>query len=370
MKKIAIVLNSSWPAYNFRMNLARKLKYNGYNVCFIAKRDDEKYCKLIEKEFELYSLDIDVKGINPINDLKTIFSLYKIYKLIKPDVVLNFTIKANIYSSIVAGAMGIKSISNITGLGTIFIKQNLITKIAKLLYKIALNCNDKVFFQNNDDKNLFLESNLVQKNKVNLIPGSGVDINKFKPIKKTEDGIFKFLLVARLLTDKGIIEYINAIKIIQNKYIKVKFQLLGAVGVENKTAIGKIELETWVDDALIDYLGTTDNVQDIIADCNCVVLPSYREGTPRSLLEAAAMEKPIIATNAVGCKEVVDDGINGYLCEVKNARDLADKMEMMINLSEEDRISMGKFGRKKIIEQFDENIVINKYLKSIEEILR
>ena len=368
MKKIAIVLNSSWQAYNFRLNLARALKEYGYKVVFIAPYD-KKYSDLLKNEFDFYNIDIDPKGINPINDFKTMISLYKLYHNITPDLVLNFTIKPNIYSSLVAGILNIKAISNISGLGTIFIKQSIITKIAKLLYKVALGINSIVFFQNNDDKTLFIENNLVFKKKTDLLPGSGVDLNKFIPIEKEDDGVFRFLLIARLLKDKGILEFIDAIKMIKNKYYNVEFQILGAVGVANKTAISNEELSIWIDSGLVNYLGTTDNVQSIIAKADCVVLPSYREGTPRSLLEACAMKKPIITTDVVGCKEVVDDCVNGYLCEVKNAKDLASKMEMMINLPNKQRKKMGEAGRKKVINEFDENIVINKYLETIKEVL-
>jgi len=370
MIKIAIVLNNSWYAYNFRLNLARDLKTNGYEVIFIAPYD-EKYSELIKKEFLFFHVDINSKGINPIVDIKTMFSLYKLYKTIKPNVVLNFTIKPNIYSSIVSGIIGIKSISNITGLGTIFIKQSLITKIAKLLYKLALSFNEIVFFQNKDDKKLFIYNKLIVEEKTDLLPGSGVDLRKFIPIEsETDKDKLKFLLIARLLKDKGIYEYIESIKILRKKYANIEFQILGAVGVENKTAISRDELQLWIDDGLINYIGTTDNVQIVIANADCIVLPSYREGVPRSLLEACAMEKPIIATNVVGCKEVVNNGVNGYLCEVKNSQDLADKMEMMINLSEEERKNMGKAGREKIVKEFDEKIVINKYLQTIKEILK
>jgi len=367
-KKIAIVLNNSWYAYNFRFNLARSLKENNYEVIFIVPYD-KKYSELIKQEFKFYDISIDAKGINPISDFKTMITLYKLYKQLDIDMVLNFTIKPNIYSSIVSGIVGIKSISNITGLGTIFIKESIVTKIAKLLYKTALGFNSKIFFQNNDDRNLFIEYNLVKNEKTDLLPGSGVDLDKFLPIDKEDDGIFKFLLIARLLKDKGILEFIEAIKIVKSKYNNIEFQILGAVGVANKTAISNEELQVWIEDGLVNYLGTTDNVQNIIAKSDCVVLPSYREGIPRSLLEACAMEKAIIATNVVGCKEVVDDGLNGYLCEVRNTNDLASKMEIMINLTNDERKAMGKAGREKIVKEFDEKIVINKYLKSIKEIL-
>jgi len=366
--KVLIVLNSSWQAYNFRFNLARALKLNGYDVVFLAPYD-KKYSELLKQEFKFYNIDIDPKGINPIADIKTMFSMYRLFRSLNPSIVLNFTIKPNIYSSLVARIMNIKSISNISGLGTLFINKSIVTQIAKILYKIALNFNTKVFFQNNDDKLLFIEHKLIKKNKTDLLPGSGVDLNKFIPIINHNDGIFKFLVIARLLKDKGIMEFVDAIKIINKKYYNVEFQLLGAVGVANKTAISQSELDTWIKEGLLNYLGTTDSVQEIIAKCDCVVLPSYREGTPRSLLEACSMGKPIITTNVAGCKDVVDDGINGYLCKVKSAKDLAIKMEMMINLSNDQRKKMGQLGRDKIVTEFDEKIVINKYLASIKEVL-
>ena len=368
MKKIAIVINSSWAAYNFRFNLAKSLKEAGYKVVFIAPYDN-KYSELIKKYFEFYDMQIDANGINPLNDFKTIVSLYRLYKKLNLDIVLNFSIKPNIYSSIISGIVKIKSISNISGLGTIFITQSMVTKIAKLMYKTALGFNDKVFFQNNDDRSLFIQNRLVYEDKTALLPGSGVDLTKFNSVEKDNDGVVRFLLIARLLKDKGILEFIEAIRIIKKNYNNAEFQILGAISVANKTAITKKELQSWIDDNLVKYLGTTDNVQEVIKTIDCMVLPSYREGTPRSLLEACAMQKPIIATNAVGCKEVVDDGINGYLCEVKNAKDLADKIELMINLSDDERKAMGKAGREKIVKEFDEKIVIGKYLKSIKEIL-
>ena len=369
MKKVVIVLNTAWNIYNFRLNLARALKQDGYEVIMVAPYD-EKYTKLIEKEFEFYDVYIDSKGMNILSDFKTILHFYKIYKNIKPDIILNFTIKPNIYSSLVAGILGIKSISNITGLGTIFIKQSLVTKVAKLLYKTALKCNDKVLFQNSDDKELFIKNNLVTTKKVDLVPGSGVDLSKFIPVDRNIiNENFKFLLIARLLKDKGILEFIEAIKIIKKQYQNIGFQVLGELGVANLTAITKQELQEWIETDLINYLGTSDSVQNIISDSDCVVLPSYREGMPRTLLEACAMEKPIITTNVVGCKDVVEDGVNGFLCKVRDSEDLALKMTQMIELSEDERTTMGQRGREKIIKEFDENIVINKYIEVIRESL-
>ncbi|MDA7818286.1 glycosyltransferase family 4 protein [Sulfurimonas sp.] len=368
MQKIAIVTNDSWYAWNMRANLGRAFKNNGYEVVFICPYD--KYSQNIEKEFGYIDVKVSTKGTNPFDDLKTIYNFYAIYKRIKPDIVLHYTIKPNIYGTIAASFLSIPTINNIAGLGTLFIKQNFVTKIAKWLYRFSQKRAMKIFFQNRDDFEMFVAEGLVDKEKCDTLPGSGVDIEKFKPVNKIDDKEFKFLLVSRMLWAKGIGEFVEAAKIIKSKYHNIEFQLLGMLDAKTPTAISKKQMQEWVGDGYVSYLGTSDDVPSAIASVDCVVLPSYyREGTPRVLLEAASMAQPIITTDNVGCRDVVDDEINGYLCEVKNANDLADKMEMMISLSEDERKAMGEAGRKKIVKEFDEKIVIDKYLESIKEIL-
>jgi glycosyltransferase involved in cell wall biosynthesis len=369
VKKIAIVLNSSWQGYNFRLNLARELRDNNYKVVFIAAYD-QKYSEILKKEFDFFPLEIDATGRNLINDFKMIISLHKIFKDINPDIVLNFTIKPNIYGSIVAGISGIKSISNITGLGSVFINPTISTKLVKFLYYISLLFSNKVFFQNEKDMLLFVKSKLVRRGKVILIPGSGVDLNKFTPVKRGgSNKTFSFLLISRLIKDKGVLEYIEAAKIIKNEYDDVVFKILGSIEELKETAIKRSELDSWIGDNIIDYLGVSDEVQNVIAGANCVVLPSYREGLPRSLLEAGAMEKPVIATDVPGCSDVVKDGVNGFLCKAGDAKDLSNKMKEMLSLTEKNRMSMGKIGRKMVINNFNERDVIDIYLINLKEIL-
>ena len=367
MTKIIISLNTSWNIYNFRLNLARTLKENGYEVALVAPYDE--YSNRLGEDFEYHDIYMNNKGTHPLEDLKTLMGFYRLYKKIKPDIVLNYTIKPNIYGNIACDLLGIKTINNISGLGTVFIKESLVTKIVKYLYRYSLGKSSKVFFQNSDDRDLFIDNGLVSKQICDLVPGSGIDTNKFKPVKyEKEDEVFIFLLIARMLWDKGIGEYVEAAQILKNKYENVEFQLLGSLDASNNTAISKEQMQEWVDAGYVTYLGVTDNVEEFIKKADCVVLPSYREGTPRTLLESASMAKPIVTTNVVGCKEVVDDEVNGYLCKVRNAGDLADKMEMMLGLSESGRIQMGKKGREKMIREFDESIVIGKYLEVISEV--
>lgn len=369
MKKIAIVVNDSWYAWNMRANLGFAFQKEGYEVLFICPYD--KYSENIKQYFDYINININTKGTNPIEDIKTIYAYYQIYKKIKPDIVLHYTIKPNIYGTIAANILNIPSINNIAGLGTLFIKQNIVTKIVKILYKFSQKKATKIFFQNQDDFKIFVDEKLVEKMKCDVLPGSGVDINKFLPVNKKQEKTFKFLLVSRMLWAKGIQDFVLAARIIKEKYENVEFQLLGHLDVASPTAISKVQMDIWEKEGYVKYLGSSDDVRVEIGQSDCIVLPSYyREGTPRILLESASMEKPIITTDNVGCKDVVDDGVNGYLCKIKNPEDLANKMQDILELTAENRENMGKAGRQKMINYFDESIVINKYLKAIKEILK
>ena len=369
MKKIAIAVNNSWYAWNMRTNLGLAIKKEGYEVVFICPYD--RYSRKINKHFRHIDIKISPRGINPLEDLKAIFSFYRIYKELRPDVILQFTIKPNIYGSIAARILRIPVINNIAGLGSLFVSQNFVTKIAKLLYKTSQKSAEKIFFQNQDDFKMFLHQRLVLSEKCDVLPGSGVDIDRFKAVRSNHDEKFRFILISRMLWSKGIKEFIEAATIVKKNYHNVEFQLLGHLDMENPSAISRKQMDIWDKEGIVDYLGTSDDVRVEISQADCVVLPSfYREGTPRILLEAASMQRPIITTNNIGCKDVVDDGINGYVCKIKNSADLAKKMKKMLNLTEEERCLMGKHGRNKMIREFDEKIVINKYLKSIEKVLK
>ena len=360
-KTIAIVINTSWNIYNFRLGLLKALQKEGYKIVAIAPRDE--YSKKLEAlGFEYHNITINNKGTNPIEELKLIGAFYRLYKKVKPDVLLHYTIKPNIYGTIAAKLADVPVISNISGLGTVFLNDSLSSKVARLLYKIALRFPEKVFYQNNDDRQLFIDSKLVAEEKTGLLPGSGIDTVKFSPVEResTQDG-FSFLFIARLVKDKGLLEYVEAARLLKEHYPHVHFKMLGAYYPGNPTAVTPDEVAQWEQEKVVEYLGTQSNVASVIAQADCIVLPSYREGLSRVLLEAASMAKPIVTTDVPGCRDVVDDGVNGFLCQVKNAEDLAAQMEKMILLEEEERVEMGKRGREKIVEGFDESIVIDRY---------
>jgi glycosyltransferase involved in cell wall biosynthesis len=379
---IAIVINTAWNIYNFRRGMLKVFLEEGHRIVCIAPRDDYAE-KLGALGFEYREIRMNNKGTNPFEDAKLIVDFYKVFKSVRPDVLLHYTIKPNIYGSMAAGLLGIPVISNISGLGTVFLNDGFSSKIARLLYKIALRTPKKVFFQNAQDRELFIHSRLVNAQKTDLLPGSGIDTARFAPRRqRTPDGTVRFLFIARLVKDKGIGEYVEAARQIHQSHAPEevlseemtndqlpKFQILGAYYPGNPTAITAAEMKTWEAEGIVEYLGTSDDVASVIADADCVVLPSYREGLSRVLLEAAAMGKPIVTTNVPGCREVVDDGVNGYLCGVKDAGSLAEAIAKMVALSEEARRGMGRKGREKVEREFDEKIVIDRYREAIRSVV-
>ena len=365
-KKIAIISNVSWNLYNFRLSLMVAMRNAGYDVIAIAPQDEYSQ-KIIDAGFEFHSIKLNSQGINPFQDIQTTMDFYKLFKEISPDFICNYTIKPNIYASLVARGLDIKMINNIAGLGTLFIKQGPVTSIAKFLYKVSQAKADRVFFQNRDDFKLFTDAGLVNRLNCDVLPGSGVDTNRFKPQEKPYSEVIRFLHVSRMIWEKGIGEYVDAARIIKAKYPNVEFCLLGFLDVANPGAISREQMNEWLEEGVINYLGTSDNVDEIIATSDCMVLASYyREGTPKTLLESASSAKPIITTDNVGCRDVVDHGVNGYLCEPRSVEDLVEKLEMFLALSQEEKQKMGRKSREKVENEFDERIVIKKYLEVLE----
>jgi glycosyltransferase involved in cell wall biosynthesis len=346
------------------MNLIRSLQDAGHEIHTIAPVDDYTH-HLTEAGCTHHRVKMDSRGANPIKDLALIFELYSIYKRVKPDVILHYTIKPNVYGALAASFLKIPVVNNVCGLGTVFLKNDLISATAMFLYRISFRFPKKVFFQNPDDLKLFVDRKLVPANTVDLLPGSGIDLQKFKPVSFNRNREFTFLLISRLITDKGILEYIDAVKKLRSKGLNARFQILGALDPKHKRGISKEIIKEWIESGTIEYLGTTQDVRHFIQLADCIVLPSYREGTPRTLLEAASSSKPIIATNVPGCNEVVENEVNGLLCNLKDANDLADKMFTMAHFDDATLKSMGSKGRQKMETKFDESIVINKYLGAL-----
>lgn len=372
--KVMIALNTAWNLVNFRAGLIRALIAAGYEVVAVAP-DDEYSPRLAALGCRFVPLPMDNKGVNPGRDLLLLWRFVRLLVSERPDVFLGYTVKPNVYGSMAAHLLDIPVINNVAGLGTAFIKQNWLTKVVKTLYRVALLRSGKVFFQNEEDLDLFVATGLVKQQVTGRLPGSGVDLARFAvaPLPSFTgegDGKVRFLLIARMLREKGIAVYVEAGRLLRDKFPNAEFCLLGFLDVQNPSAISREEMAAWVAEGAVSYLGSSDDVRKEIAMSDCVVLPSYyREGTPRSLLEAAAMGRPIITTDAIGCRDVVDDGVNGYLCHSRDEEDLAGKMAQFLEMSADARVAMGLAGRAKVEREFDEHLVIDRYLDAIANVL-
>lgn len=363
---IGIVLNTAWNIYNFRLGLVRALLAAGHKVIAIAPVDE--FVPPIEATGCIFVplQHLSRKGVNPIKDLRFSYELFQIYKEYKIDIVLQYTIKPNIYGSMAANLAKIKSISTVTGLGYSFLSEGTVNKVVKQLYKTAFKSCSCIAFQNSDDKKLFEDLKLCPPEKTTLIKGSGINTDYFKPLPKTQisDNLI-FLFVGRLLYDKGITELLSAAEILKNKYPKTEIWVVGGIDEGNPSAIEKSVINEKHNTGIIKYLGASSDVRSIMQNADVVVLPSYREGLPRVMLESVAMAKPIITTDTAGCKDMVRGSENGFLVPVKNAEALANAMIKMYELSPEERQKMGEVGRKMALEEFDEQAIIKRYFDEI-----
>lgn len=367
MNKVLVFANNSLGLYNFRFELLQELKECGFEVYFCVPEEsiNNAVQKIRVNDIQYIHTPMNRRGTNPKEDIKLIKLYDKIIREINPDIILTYTIKPNIYGNYVASKYKIPVIMNITGMGT-SLSTGKFKFIIKKMYKYACSKSNTIFFQNKGNLNFFVKNNLVDLKKTKLIPGSGVNIDKFIPrqIEKKENKI-KFLFIGRLMKDKGIDEYLEVAKNITNKYKNTEFQILGSFEESKYKEILETNKNT-----RIKYLGKSNDVREEISQVDCIVNPSYHEGMSNVLLEAAAMGKPLIASDIPGCKEIIDDGVNGFLFEVKNVNDLEDKIIKFINLSNEKKVNMGKQSREKVLKEFDRNIVVNEYMKVINFILK
>jgi len=362
---VAIVANSSWYLFNFRSNLIRSLQSAGHCVVTMGAPDAHS-----ERVADVSGRHCDIPfsgtGINPFRELATVITLRRALLRHRIDVVLSFTPKGNIYAALAMYGFSARLVSNVSGLGRAFGSSGLLRTVVQLLYRRTFSRSDWVFFQNDEDRSFFVDRQLANAYQSSRLPGSGVDLSRFKPrldgLVMAETLPICFLLIARMLWDKGIREFVEAAKIVRRHRSDTTFRLLGALEQSGPAAVPRSMLEEWQAAGWIEYLGFTDNVAAYISDSDCVVLPSsYREGVPRSLLESAAMSIPIIASDSVGCRDTVDDGVSGFLCRPNDAVHLADRMLAFAGLSPEERLRMGCAGRAKMEREFDERIVLNSY---------
>lgn len=365
MKKILIIANSEKGLYNFRKELIEKLLSDS-NKVYISVPSGEKSKLLVKMGCKLEETNVDRRGINPFRDMKLLLKYKKLIKKIKPDIVLTYTIKPNIYGGIACEQLNVPYIANITGLGTAVEKGDFLSKILILMYKFAFRRISCVFCQNQQNYD-FVKEKCIAKDKLKLIPGSGVNLKRFKIEEYPKNEKLKFLFIGRIVKEKGIEQYLEMAENIKNKYKNVEFGIVGRFDDKKyKNEIEKLERED-----VVKYYGEQNDVRPFIAKSCCIIHPTfYPEGMSNVLLEASATGRPVITTNRPGCKEIVEDGVTGFLVEERNVKELFETVKKFIQIPYEEKKKMGLAARKKIKNEFDRNIVINAYMEEITKIER
>lgn len=362
--RIGIVSNTSFNIANYRLGLINSLQQEGHHIIAIAPHD-EHTIRITNAGVEHIEIKgLARKGTNPLNDLLLIRELRKIYKEAKLDLVLQYTIKPNIYGTFAAKSLGIKTFCTVTGLGYIFLSDGIANTIAKKLYQKAFSKSDYVIFQNQDDEDIFLENGLLTKENHAVFPGSGLDTDFYHPdycSKKEKTNKIIFLMVSRLLTDKGIIEYIETARSVKEKHPETHFQVLGELDEHNPAAISEAQLKEWLQEGVIEYFPFATDIRPYVCQADCIVLPSYREGLPRVIVEGMSMEKFCITTDAPGCKDTMMDGESGFIAKARSTDSLTEKILEYISLDINEKINISKNGRMRVLEKFDQHVVNRKY---------
>lgn len=367
--RVAFCCNTAFGVANFRSGVIRSLLQRGHRVIVVAPEDEEYSEQLRALGAEFVPWAVSGRSASPLGELSALRGLVRIYAELRPDLAFHFTIKAVIYGAIAGRLNRVPFVSVITGLGYVFLNAGWVSRISRALYANTLKWSREVWFLNDDDRESFERLGLLRRVRVRILPGEGVDMQHFGPVPlpcTTAQGhVVIFLMVARLLKDKGVLEYIEAARILRRAHANARCQLLGPADADNPSAISRSQVDGWVAEGIVEYLGVARDVRLALAGADCIVLPSYREGMPRSLLEGAAMARAVVTTDVPGCRDVVVAGETGLLCRVRDPADLASRLNDMVSLGAEQLVEMGQRGRRLVTERFDESIVIEHYLAAL-----
>lgn len=346
------------------------LKTAGFEPVVLAPIDENADI-LAARGVRVYSLPIARSGMNPLTDLALLLRYFRLLREIKPAAYCGFTIKPNVYGAIAARAAGVPAINNVTGLASPFLSQGLVWAIADKLYRFAFRRSFRVFFHNQDDRDFCVGQGIVRDSQARVIPGSGVDLKRFSPVEPHGSNAGRsltFLFVGRLILHKGIREFVEAARMVKARSPDTRFQILGNPDPGNPTSVSADELAGWVREDVIEHLGEHDDVRPFVAEADCIVLPSYREGMPRTLLEAGAMAKPAIAADVPGCRQAIEDGVTGLLCEARSAVGLAQAISKAVDMERPELQAMGRRGRERIERGFSESKVVDAYIEALAEL--
>ena len=372
---VTLSANTSWYLSNFRASTLRALVAEGYRVVCLSPPDDYS-ARLPSLGCEWRPLPMDNAGTHPGRDLALLLRLWRHYRALRPVVAFHFTIKNNVYGTWAACALGIPAVNNVSGLGTAFIRPGPVAALVRALYRLSQPLAHRVFCQNAEDFELLQARRLVPAQRLALLPGSGVDLQRFhprlrEPFRARPPGApLRLLYAGRMLADKGLHELMEAVGRVNAHGVRCELSLCGFAGAENVSAIGEAVLQQWAQRPGIRWLGPSDDMPSVYARADAVVLPSYREGMPRSLLEAAAMGLPAVATDVPGCRHIVRDRENGLLCEARNTDSLAAALERLLAMTDAEREAMGAAGRARVEAEFDERRVVEAAVGVVREVVR
>jgi glycosyltransferase involved in cell wall biosynthesis len=363
---VAVVANNCWNIYNFRQPLLKAYAQAGYKVIVIAPVDE--YVHYLDSNYFAKHIPLrhlSPQGKNPLRDLLLFLELFLIFRRERPELILTYTVKPNIYGNLAARWLRLRSIPTLTGLGYVFMHNSPLARLARAMYKWAMQRVDFAFFHNHSDRDLFDQLKVLPKARSAVIPGSGLNTNHFRPLPRPRREGFVFLFLGRLLYDKGIAEFAEAAKKLRYRYPNAECWVAGQLDAENPSAIPRHQLLEWVSDGQIRYFGKVQDVRPLLKCCDAMVLPSYREGMPRAVLEAMAMGKPVITTLAPGCREAVTSDC-GWRVPPRDAKALSEAMEEALQLPGEQLQAMGAMARRRAVRVFDEQHIVAAYLNLME----
>ena len=361
-KTILVLTNNIGGLHSFRKEVMKAMVDEGYKVVISHPDEDERIAYFTGIGCEDVLTEFNRRGMNPVKDLQLLMKYRKLIKKYKPLAVLTYTIKPNVYGGMACRMTGTPQLANVTGLGDAVENGGLLQKLTVFLYKMGIGKAKRVFFQNKYNRQFCIEKGIAKEDPV-LLPGSGVNLNHHILQEYPDDGVLKFLFIARLLKDKGTEEYFEAATRIKEKYPNTEFQILGSCEGNYQT-----QLEELVSRGIINFLGGTSDVRPFIGNVHCTIMPSYHEGMSNVNLESAANGRPVITTNVPGCQETVDNGVTGILCEPRSAESLIAAIEKFLSLTYEEKKAMGMAARKKVEREFDRQIVVNKYLDELKKL--
>ena len=365
---VVLTSNTSWYLYNFRRSTILSLIEFGCRVICLAPLDD--FSHRLEKELgaDHVALPLEGKSTQVSTEFRSFSFLWKSMRRLKPDFVFNFTVKMNVYGGLVCAFLDIPFANNVSGLGTAFIHDSWLFRRVRQLYGLVNRRAEHLFFQNEEDLSVFRDAGMLGATPYTILPGSGVNLEYFAPSRLPAGATVTFLMIARLLGDKGVREYASSASMLRKQGVNARCLLLGELGVSNRTAITKQEVDIWQVEGFLDYLGETEDVRPYIRQADALVLPSYREGMPRTVLEAAAMGRPAIVTDVAGCRHAIEPGVTGWLCEARNSESLAAQMRRFVEMEPAHRQAAGDAARQRMEAYFSEDVVVQAYLDCLADI--